>query len=187
MKNFRDNKGGFGGGAKRDKPSFENKSWGVDRGQVRGSDRDKPMYKAVCSECSKTCEVPFRPSGDKPVFCSDCFNKMRDPSDARGGKRDFNDRHAPRQESRQEYSRPTDSRAPYKPAPANTDETKKQLSEISMKLDRLIGAMEKMSNTPASKVVAEKVTAPVVEKKVATPKVVAKKAVVKKVAAKKKK
>lgn len=177
MKNFRDNKGGFGG-QKREKPAFQNKSWGVDRGQAYGSNRDKPLYKATCSECGKSCEVPFRPSGEKPVFCSDCFNKKRDPSDTRGGKRDFNDRHAPRQE----YSRPADPRAPYKPAPVNTDDTKRALSEISMKLDRLIAAMEKI-NIPAPKIVAT----PVAVKKVATPKVVLKKTVVKKVATKKKK
>jgi CxxC-x17-CxxC domain-containing protein len=192
MKNFRDNKGGFGG-AKREKPSFQHKSWGVDRGQAYGGDRDKPLYKAVCSECGKSCEVPFRPSGDKPVFCSDCFNKKRDPSDTRGGKRDFNDRHAPRQDSRQEYSRPADPRAPYKPAPVNNDDTKRALSEISMKLDRLISAMEKMAQpmsapksapvvVPVSKKVEIK-KSPVVKttpKKVVAPKTAKKKVVSKK-------
>ena len=36
---------------------------------------DKKMYRAVCASCGKTCEVPFRPTGDKPVYCSDCFGK----------------------------------------------------------------------------------------------------------------
>lgn len=31
------------------------------------------MHRAICSECNKECEVPFRPSGDKPVFCRTCF------------------------------------------------------------------------------------------------------------------
>lgn len=137
MKNFQgpDNRGGgaFRGGA--GKQPFQNKSWGVDRGQSYGSDRDKQMFKATCSECGKSCEVPFRPTGDKPVFCSDCFNKKRESSDTRGGapKRDFNDRHAPR----------PDSRAPFKPV---SDDTKKQLSDISFKLDKLISAIEKMSS-----------------------------------------
>ncbi len=148
MKNFRDNKGGFNGGS--GKPSFQNKSWGVDKGQSYGSSRDKQLFKATCSECGKSCEVPFRPTGDKPVFCSDCFNKKRDASDTRGGapKRDFNDRYEPR---------PEYSRAPFKPA---NDETKKQLSDISFKLDKLIGLMEK-TNTPVviPKIVAKKVVA----------------------------
>ncbi|MBP6857822.1 MAG: hypothetical protein KBC11_01365 [Candidatus Pacebacteria bacterium] len=179
MKNFRDNKGGFGG-SKRDKPVFQNKSWGVDRGQSYGGDRDKPMYKAVCSECNKNCEVPFRPTGEKPVFCSDCFNKKRDPSDTRGGKREFNDRHSPRPE----YSRPADTRPAYKPNNSN-DDTKKQFSDISFKLDKLISAIEKMSQPfsapkPAPVVAPKSEMKKVVVKKVSTKKVTKKKAVSKK-------
>ena len=33
------------------------------------------MYKATCSDCVQTCEVPFRPSGEKPVYCSNCFGQ----------------------------------------------------------------------------------------------------------------
>ena len=33
------------------------------------------MFDAVCDECGKDCKVPFRPSGDKPIFCSECFEK----------------------------------------------------------------------------------------------------------------
>ena len=35
------------------------------------------MYQATCAECGKECEVPFKPSGDKPVFCSSCFENKR--------------------------------------------------------------------------------------------------------------
>ncbi len=31
------------------------------------------MYKAICADCNKECEVPFRPSGDRPVYCKGCF------------------------------------------------------------------------------------------------------------------
>jgi CxxC-x17-CxxC domain-containing protein len=31
------------------------------------------MHKAICSKCGKACEVPFQPTGNKPVFCRDCF------------------------------------------------------------------------------------------------------------------
>jgi len=34
------------------------------------------MFKAVCSNCGKECEVPFNPTGSKPVYCSDCFRKI---------------------------------------------------------------------------------------------------------------
>lgn len=40
-----------------------------------GGREERQMYKAVCDACHQSCEVPFRPSGDKPVFCNDCFGK----------------------------------------------------------------------------------------------------------------
>ncbi|MEK0325624.1 MAG: CxxC-x17-CxxC domain-containing protein [Nitrosopumilus sp.] len=35
------------------------------------------MHKITCSECGKEAEVPFKPSGDRPVYCKDCFSKKR--------------------------------------------------------------------------------------------------------------
>ena len=37
----------------------------------------REMHPAVCAQCGKDTEVPFRPSGDRPVYCSDCFSAMR--------------------------------------------------------------------------------------------------------------
>jgi len=37
----------------------------------------REMHKVVCSECKQECEVPFKPSGDRPVFCRDCFQKHK--------------------------------------------------------------------------------------------------------------
>ncbi|MCC7357180.1 hypothetical protein IT408_01605 [Candidatus Uhrbacteria bacterium] len=37
--------------------------------------KDRPMFKAVCSNCGSRCEVPFKPNEKKPVLCSDCFKK----------------------------------------------------------------------------------------------------------------
>ena len=37
----------------------------------------REMHKAICSECKKECEVPFKPTEGKPVFCRDCFNKRK--------------------------------------------------------------------------------------------------------------
>jgi CxxC-x17-CxxC domain-containing protein len=36
----------------------------------------KKMFSAVCVDCGKRCEVPFRPTGDKPIYCSSCFEKI---------------------------------------------------------------------------------------------------------------
>ncbi|HOH10363.1 MAG TPA: zinc-ribbon domain containing protein [Bacillota bacterium] len=37
----------------------------------------RQMYDAVCTSCGAPCKVPFQPSGDKPVYCSDCFSAHR--------------------------------------------------------------------------------------------------------------
>ncbi|MBI3021482.1 MAG: DNA-directed RNA polymerase [Candidatus Omnitrophica bacterium] len=42
--------------------------------------RPREMHKAVCAECKKECEVPFKPSGDRPVYCRDCFSKRKQSS-----------------------------------------------------------------------------------------------------------
>lgn len=38
-------------------------------------DRRSQKYQAVCSDCGKTCEVPFKPTGDRPIYCQTCFEK----------------------------------------------------------------------------------------------------------------
>ena len=38
----------------------------------------REMHKAVCASCQKECEVPFKPSGDRPVYCKDCFAKNKE-------------------------------------------------------------------------------------------------------------
>lgn len=46
-------------------------------------DRRGQKYQAVCSDCKKECEVPFRPTGDRPVYCKSCFDKHGNVSAAR--------------------------------------------------------------------------------------------------------
>jgi CxxC-x17-CxxC domain-containing protein len=38
---------------------------------------DRQMHKATCAECGKECEVPFAPTGDRPVYCQECYQKRR--------------------------------------------------------------------------------------------------------------
>ena len=46
----------------------------------QGFDRDsREMYKSVCADCGKECEVPFRPTGNRPVYCRECLVKRRPP------------------------------------------------------------------------------------------------------------
>jgi len=45
----------------------------------RQNDRRKEMHHAICDECGVDCKVPFKPSNNKPIFCSNCFeNEGRD-------------------------------------------------------------------------------------------------------------
>jgi CxxC-x17-CxxC domain-containing protein len=50
---------------------------GGGRGGFGGGGGGKEMFSVVCSECGKPAQVPFKPRGDRPVYCSDCFGKRR--------------------------------------------------------------------------------------------------------------
>ncbi len=55
------------------------------------------MYSAVCDACGRECKVPFRPSGDKPIYCSSCFEQQgggrdRDRGDRRDSRNSRDDR-----------------------------------------------------------------------------------------------
>jgi CxxC-x17-CxxC domain-containing protein len=54
--------GGYGGG-------------GGGGGRSFGGPRQ--MFPATCASCGKQTEVPFKPSGSRPVYCRDCFNAQR--------------------------------------------------------------------------------------------------------------
>ncbi|MBU1906458.1 MAG: hypothetical protein KJ923_05620 [Candidatus Omnitrophica bacterium] len=49
-----------------------------------GRPRERSFTKAVCSECKKECELPFRPTGDRPVYCRDCFSARKDSGSFKG-------------------------------------------------------------------------------------------------------
>jgi CxxC-x17-CxxC domain-containing protein len=43
-------------------------------GSYSGYDRpQRQMFSATCARCGKEAQVPFEPRGDKPVYCSDCY------------------------------------------------------------------------------------------------------------------
>jgi CxxC-x17-CxxC domain-containing protein len=51
---------------------------GYSGGSGGGYDRaPREMFSATCSNCGKEAQVPFRPTGSKPVYCSDCFTSQR--------------------------------------------------------------------------------------------------------------
>lgn len=39
--------------------------------------KERIMTKTTCSDCQKECEVPFKPTEGRPVYCRDCWQKRR--------------------------------------------------------------------------------------------------------------
>lgn len=46
------------------------------RGGGGGFGSRRQMYPAVCAACGVETEVPFLPRGDRPVYCSQCYNSI---------------------------------------------------------------------------------------------------------------
>lgn len=38
----------------------------------------RQMYPAICAACGTETEVPFEPRSGRPVYCSECFTKIRE-------------------------------------------------------------------------------------------------------------
>ncbi len=84
MARFESSRGGRGGssrggssrgrGSSERSGSFEEHRGRRDSGRG-GPRRELEMTKVICSSCGEECEVPFKPTSDKPVYCSDCFEK----------------------------------------------------------------------------------------------------------------
>ena len=97
------------------------------------------MFQATCSNCGNSCEVPFRPNGEKPVFCSPCFDKTSgreaQPRQQSYGQQSYG---APRQE----YARPQERSfaAPAASAVRDTriDNLVTQMDKLHAKIDKLL-------------------------------------------------
>jgi CxxC-x17-CxxC domain-containing protein len=78
------------------KPSQRfNRSHRHERGRQGNGPRERSYTRVICADCNKECEVPFKPSGDRPVYCKECFSKRKGGSsfnanrDTRPEERDF--------------------------------------------------------------------------------------------------
>jgi CxxC-x17-CxxC domain-containing protein len=141
----RGGRGGFGGGRRSfggDRGGFSGRSrggFGGGRGRSSFGDRNdgpREMFDAVCDNCGKNCQVPFKPTQGKPIYCSDCFEKM-------GGRegRDEGRSERPR------FDRPSrDDRAPRADS-----QNKVQFDSLNAKLDKIISLLE--TNAPKAKVI----------------------------------
>ncbi len=117
---------------------FKRSNRGAGRGGSRSSQRgsgrrfndrdsgDRPQYQAVCSNCGKDCTVPFPPSGDRPVYCNDCF----------GDKNGYEKRPSGR------FDHPAPSRTYRAPRRSSGPNYQDQLDTITHKLDAILKALQ---------------------------------------------
>ena len=126
----------FGGGKK-----FGGPGRGHDRGHGRSErpSEDREFFKATCSSCHKSCEVPFRPSGDKPVFCRECFAEKD-----QGSERSFSGRNENRGGEYRRDARPQREERPLRheevraPRDNGNDDIKRQLVNLESKIDYIL-------------------------------------------------
>lgn len=74
----------------------------------RDKKRPEP-YMAICDTCKQKCEIPFKPKYDFPIYCSECFRKLKSKEhnfseDARPKRFGRTNREEYRQKSKQERS-----------------------------------------------------------------------------------
>ncbi len=72
MREGRDSRSSGGGFGNRFKSDY---SGGGSSGRFEMGPRE--MHKATCSDCGSECEVPFKPTEGKPVYCKACYMKHR--------------------------------------------------------------------------------------------------------------
>ena len=63
--------------------------------------KERVLHKVICADCQKECQVPFRPTGERPVYCRDCFAKRKTVSTYK-----VNNDSRPREEERAPARRP---------------------------------------------------------------------------------
>ncbi len=150
----------FGG-----RPSFGGRN---DRG---GDSRRPDMHQATCANCNKQCQVPFRPNGEKPVYCNDCFGNVRGDSKPNFEKRGFNDR-GDRGNRENSFSKPQSEHRDTR-----IDDLKREITAMNIKLDRVMEMLKEstakvsiQSETKKSAKKAEKTKTIVVKKKPASKK-----------------
>lgn len=120
----------------------------------RGGDRggrfgDRPeMHSAICDNCGKECQVPFRPTSGKPVYCSDCFRDKQGAEPRRPAGRDFS--RPPRFEG-------PPQRPPFIERRPDAGVSREQFEQLNAKLDKILKMLT--PNVPTEKaVVAEPVS-----------------------------
>lgn len=106
------------------------RSFGGGRSFGEGNRKPATLHRATCAQCGVSCEVPFRPTGERPVLCKDCFKRNGDsfpkPSRSFDEPKRFGSDRSERSDRSESYA----SKGP--------DQTQKQLNAINAKLDKIL-------------------------------------------------
>lgn len=147
--------GGFGDrGPSR--PGFDRPKFGGGQGGGFRRDGGGEKFDAICAQCGKPCQVPFRPNGKKPVYCSNCFSEQKQGGGAPqgAGQGSFNKDSFPRR----------DSFPAAAPQPRVDDraiaDLKRQIDVVASKVDVILKILENKAHTVAPVAAAKPVIAP---------------------------
>jgi CxxC-x17-CxxC domain-containing protein len=159
-------------GGKRSGGGFGKKDFGGGRPSFGGQRSDRAfggrsqteMFDAICAQCNKDCQVPFRPNGQRPVYCRDCFGSANSSGPSRDSRdsREFK----PRAEFRESAPTPVKPQAPD----PRIDDLMRKLDKILSKLDQIMLASSIAKAYAKDETHAAAAEAPVVKKKKKTAK-----------------
>ncbi|HLF16528.1 MAG TPA: CxxC-x17-CxxC domain-containing protein [Candidatus Thermoplasmatota archaeon] len=62
---------------------FDDRGSGPRGGGGFGRGPPREMHDAVCADCGKATQVPFKPTEGRPVYCRDCYPKHAKPRNPR--------------------------------------------------------------------------------------------------------
>lgn len=129
----------FSGGKKFGGKSFGGEKRGYDD---RDSSRGPSLHHATCHTCGQDCQVPFRPNGKKPVFCSICFDKQGSGSAPKFGGKSFD---RPRFENDR---KPDFHRESPMAENKSIEQLKAQFAQLDAKLDKILHLLSTPAVTP---------------------------------------
>lgn len=67
---------------KTEEPAEEAATPAANAAESAGTDQQgRQLYNVKCSDCGNQTQVPFKPSGDRPVYCRDCYMQKRNDRD----------------------------------------------------------------------------------------------------------
>jgi CxxC-x17-CxxC domain-containing protein len=101
---------------------------------------EKRLLQATCASCGQSCEVPFKPSGEKPVYCRNCFQQQpREPQSREQRPQAWHERIRTADYSGDRKPREFNNEKlePRPPAP----QLQQELATINAKLDRILKAL----------------------------------------------